>query len=342
MTIKPRTVSLAVIARDEERSLGRALSSAARLVDELVVLDTGSVDDTVSVALSHGARVEYGTWADDFAAARNQALDACHGDLIFMIDADEWVETDDYEILRRWAAKMDGDHAPETAGLVKVLSATISDGHAVESVASIVRVVPRGCRFVGAVHEQATGYSLLTEVEGLVLRHDGYLPAQAARKKGRNERLLRAALREDPANSYLLFQLGRERQIDDAFAEAAAYYFRALNHLTPAVEWRDDLKARLLYCLAHSNRLDDALVLADRWVRGEDLSAEVLFAIGNLYLDVGLARPREHRRYLALARAAWHACLAAGDPSDGRDHTPGCGGHLAAANIAALDSYSAP
>ena len=85
-------VSAAMIVRDEGATLGRCLASIAEWCDELVVVDTGSVDDTVDVARSFGARVEALPWTGDFAAARNRSLDLATGAWVLYIDADEWLE----------------------------------------------------------------------------------------------------------------------------------------------------------------------------------------------------------------------------------------------------------
>ena len=67
-------LALVMIARDEAHAIGRALDSARAHVDRMIVLDTGSVDDTPAIAAKHGAEVHHFTWVDDFAAARNAAL----------------------------------------------------------------------------------------------------------------------------------------------------------------------------------------------------------------------------------------------------------------------------
>ena len=64
-------ISLCMIVKDEAAVLGRCLESAAGVVDEIVVVDTGSVDDTRAIAAAHGAQVYEFPWCDDFAAARN-------------------------------------------------------------------------------------------------------------------------------------------------------------------------------------------------------------------------------------------------------------------------------
>ncbi len=82
-------LSACVIAKDEAASLPRCLGSVKDLVDEVVVCDTGSTDDTVAVAEAAGARVVRGTWPGSFAEARNAALAHCQGTWVLAIDADE-------------------------------------------------------------------------------------------------------------------------------------------------------------------------------------------------------------------------------------------------------------
>lgn len=324
-------IALAMIVRDEERSLGRALSSAHALVDDIIVADTGSLDGTVEVARAHGARIAHVAWSDDFAAARNHALGQTDADVVFMMDADEWVEPGDPDVLRRWASTAGAG----AAGQVTVISESESDDATLTTEARIVRVLPRGSRFVGRIHEQATGYSSLTTVPGVRLLHDGYRTPQLDRKRGRNERILQQLLAGTPDDPYLLFQLGRERQIAGAFGDAADAYLRALPHVDDHTPWRDDVRARLIVSLHRAGRVDDALATTTDLL-GRTPSAEVLFAAGNLFLDLAVASPARRTTFVPMARSAWRACLAIGEPRDGRDTTPGCGSYLAADNLAAL------
>jgi hypothetical protein len=82
-------ISLALIARNEERSIQQALLSARPFVQEIIVVDTGSSDRTIELAKRSGAAVSSIQWSDDFAAARNAALEACTGDWVLSMDADE-------------------------------------------------------------------------------------------------------------------------------------------------------------------------------------------------------------------------------------------------------------
>lgn len=78
-----------MIVRNEASRLEACLASVSDLVDEMVVVDTGSTDGTPALAEAHGARVFHLPWANDFAAARNESLDRCTGDWILVLDADE-------------------------------------------------------------------------------------------------------------------------------------------------------------------------------------------------------------------------------------------------------------
>lgn len=78
-----------MIVKDEELLLPQCLESAREIVDEIVILDTGSSDRTVEIAKAAGATVAYFDWCDDFAAARNAALEHVTGDWVLILDADE-------------------------------------------------------------------------------------------------------------------------------------------------------------------------------------------------------------------------------------------------------------
>jgi glycosyltransferase involved in cell wall biosynthesis len=87
--VGPCLLSIALIVRNEETVLPRILRDIRHLSDDVVVVDTGSVDGTVELARRHGARVYHFVWEDNFAAARNASFDKCTGDWIMWLDADD-------------------------------------------------------------------------------------------------------------------------------------------------------------------------------------------------------------------------------------------------------------
>jgi len=78
-----------MIVKNEESTLSKCLSSAKKFVHEIVILDTGSTDKTVSIAQGFGAKVHHFAWCNDFSAARNEALKYVTGDWVLVLDADE-------------------------------------------------------------------------------------------------------------------------------------------------------------------------------------------------------------------------------------------------------------
>lgn len=94
-------LSLAMIVRNEAEHLGHCLASVQGLVDEMVVLDTGSNDATPELARTFGAEVGAFTWVDDFSAARNEAVSRCTGDWVLVLDADEAIDRLDHPVVRQ-------------------------------------------------------------------------------------------------------------------------------------------------------------------------------------------------------------------------------------------------
>jgi glycosyltransferase involved in cell wall biosynthesis len=93
-------ISLAMIVKNEEATLVHCLESVRPLVDEMVIVDTGSTDSTIEIASGFGAQVRHFQWCDDFAAARNESLKYCKGEWVLILDADEAIDPLDYEKIK--------------------------------------------------------------------------------------------------------------------------------------------------------------------------------------------------------------------------------------------------
>ena len=100
-------LSLSMIVRNEEARLATCLASVKGFADEMVVIDTGSVDATVAVAEQAGARVEQMEWPGDFAPARNHALQYLKGDWVLVLDADEQLRPEVVPSLKALMAQPD-------------------------------------------------------------------------------------------------------------------------------------------------------------------------------------------------------------------------------------------
>jgi glycosyltransferase involved in cell wall biosynthesis len=107
---KKGTVSLCMIVKDEEEHLAKCLASVKPIVDEMIVVDTGSTDRTKDIARVFGARVYDFKWSNDFSEARNFSMSKASGEWIFVIDADEVISSLDYRnflrLVRKSTSKM--------------------------------------------------------------------------------------------------------------------------------------------------------------------------------------------------------------------------------------------
>lgn len=326
MTNDPVSLAAVAIVKDEERCVRRMVESVRDFVDEVLVVDTGSTDQTVATAAAAGARVLRHAWADDFAEARNWALSQTPAAVRFVIDADEWLESGGQE-LRVFAT----NHA-DRVGLVEVRSSSISDGHRQIAATSSERVLPASVRYAGSIHEQPV-HSLAVQPTGVILGHDGYESARRPGKTVRNETMLRHAL-EQSADPYLRYQLGKELQAQERYDEAADSYL-GLCGVTD-VPWRRALVGRTIAVLGAAGRFAELLDVLDAELATWNDSADVPFAAAGALLDMAAAFPDHAAELLPQIESLWLRCLAIGaqDPSGGE--IAARGGHLAAGNLAML------
>jgi tetratricopeptide (TPR) repeat protein len=200
------SVSACLITRDEERFLPGCLQSLQVFVDEVIVVDTGSVDRTVDIAKDFGCVLLQRPWDGDFSAPRNLGLDRATGDWILYIDADEELRVDQ-TIGRLLAAFHD-------AAAARIRFHVHSD-RTPYAEHRLFRNDPR-IRFKGAIHESALSDILgVCEADGkrvvdlfeVALIHHGYEGDQTE-KHYRNLPILKAAIPLDPNRVYLRLHLG--------------------------------------------------------------------------------------------------------------------------------------
>lgn len=218
-------VAAALIVRDEARHLPDCLTSLRDVVDDIVVVDTGSVDDSPAIAAAHGARVFHRPWDDDFAAARNAALDRCESEWILYIDADERLDPVPRAMVEALLAGV-----PEVAFRLLLRPWT---GATPYREYRLWRNDPR-IRFEGVIHEKVVpAIHAVADADhrpigvcDLLLTHVGYEGDQT-RKHHRNLPLLRRQVRVEPGNVFnwhhlarVLAGLGRHRQSERVLRHA--------------------------------------------------------------------------------------------------------------------------
>ncbi|GMA56841.1 hypothetical protein GCM10025858_13440 [Alicyclobacillus sacchari] len=168
-------LSACLITKDEEFTLSRCLESLTGVVDEIIVVDTGSKDKTVDIARDHGAKVYFHEWDGDFATARNAALERASGEYVLVIDADEFLDPMDKRHIRSKLLESRAD-----GYLVGVVNYTgTSARYQTSSPVQVLRVFKNGYRYSGSIHEQVLPAVIDSggRIETLNLRihHLGYL-----------------------------------------------------------------------------------------------------------------------------------------------------------------------
>ncbi len=221
------TISACLIAKNEAVLLPDCLSSLKGRVDEIVIVDTGSSDNTIELARAAGAVVLHRPWDDDFSAPRNMGLDAATSDWILYIDADERLTAPGTGSI---ASLLPG-HEASAARLClqpKVGSTSYSELRLFRNDARI--------RFRQIMHERVVeAVREVCEADGTVvgpaldirLHHVGYEGDQS-HKHARNPPILRKAILQNPERVYCWFHLGITLDAIGERAEAIASLNRAI------------------------------------------------------------------------------------------------------------------
>lgn len=210
------SISVCLIAKDEEKYLANCLQSVLPAADEVIVVDTGSRDKTVEIATRLGAKVFYFAWRDDFAAARNFAKDKATGEWILQIDADEELFSEDRQKVRHRV-----QNSPEDILFVAIHNKSSSIFGANQPV---IHYLPRLFRnrselfYENPVHENLVlnGRYRVTDIRML---HHGYdLDENSlAEKKQRNTAILQKKIRNDPDDPAAHFYLSQHYLHDGAY-----------------------------------------------------------------------------------------------------------------------------
>jgi glycosyltransferase involved in cell wall biosynthesis len=249
-------LSLCMIVRDAALTLRACLASARPWVDEMIIVDIGSLDGSHRIAREMGARVFDIPWRDSFAEVRNESVVRANGDWVLWMDADEMIDEANGRKLR---ALVEGDVAHDTLGFVLQVrcpagppAATAPDAYSTAADVDHVKVVRNhpGIRFTGRVHEQILpsirrlgGDVEWTDVVVCQTGSDA-TPAGRARKHESDMRLLRLELADDPDNTFTLFSLGMTLLAIGRPQDALAPLCRALQLAS-----KDESHVRKLYAL---------------------------------------------------------------------------------------------
>ena len=192
------TISACMIVKNEEKMLPRCLESIKEYVDEIVIVDTGSIDGTVEIAKSYGANIYHHAWEDNFSKHRNQSIDYAGSDWIFIIDADEeLMPGSGEEIQKAVRVKQDVD------SIFISVECDFDEGRGT-SMHNSIRLFRNNhrIRYKGRVHNTISGEQNPKYAPKARIFHYGYNlgPQNAAKKFKRTSALLMLDIAEDPSD----------------------------------------------------------------------------------------------------------------------------------------------
>lgn len=254
-----KTIGASLIVKNESGCVETCLKSIQGL-DEIVILDTGSEDDTVRICKRYGKVYTDYVWNDDFAEARNKSLEQCTTDFVLIIDADEILDCS-IEALRLMVKFMTKDIEGRIIKYMAMMFSVNTQAEIVESI-RIIRRDP-AIRWEGAVHNVLTLDGSNDKLRALCYKSklqitSNYSPAHFI-DPDRSLRILTKQLEKDPLNTRYMYYIAREYisrrmnpenkdQIDELLNKII-YWLEKHESLTFTTLWTNEL-ADGLYCLS--------------------------------------------------------------------------------------------
>ncbi len=302
---RPR-LSVAMIVRDEAKTLPAALDSVRAIADEIVVLDTGSTDQTVLVAQTGGATIHHSPWNDDFSHARNTCLQHVRGEWILWLDGSEQLEAASAQTLRRFVEE---EADPDRLYMLMVEIPPLDPAGSAEQAARI-RLMPNdpALHFTGRVRETVRPSAEATGMEidlapGRILRdvsqHD---PRRSTARARRDLELVAMEQRQSGSlSARLLITQGDAYANLDSHEPARNAYLAALAAAKPGSTDMLDGYYGLLPTFDHDPTLrNQQLKACLQALEAHPQDCQLLFAAGN-YLQL--------RDRMDLARRSFEAAM---------------------------------
>ena len=302
-------LSLCMIVRDNEHTIRPCIESIRPWVDEMVVVDTGSKDQTPDILQTYGAKISYFEWIDDFSAARNESVNLANGEWIFWMDSDDTITSECGKKLRKLA---DSVHVENTMGYVMQVRCPGSqdNGLAEYTVVDHVKLFRNrpDLRFEGRIHEQVLmpiraigGEVVWTDIW---VEHTGSeLGEESQRKKvERDLRILHKDLEDRPGHPFVLFNFAMTHAEMGEYEEALKWVERCLDvshleesHVRKAFAYQ-------VNCLFQTDRCDEALLVCKQARQHYPDDVELLFREAMILHSVGhySASIERYREILSL------------------------------------------
>lgn len=303
-------ISLCMIVKNEESNLARCLKSVNGCVDEIIIVDTGSNDNTVAIVEEFNAKIFYYQWDDDFAAARNFSLSKATGDWVLYLDADEELEPHCCDRLKNL------ENLPGIEGYIFQINNVSDTNDPLRHINLRMFRNRQEYRFEGKLHEQImnviTSHNYGTVVNsGINIFHYGYLSSEfiAKDKAQRNYRINKKLVDSEPNNPFYLYTLGGTCINLKDYAGAADCYQRALDNVSPKAMYTPSIYVSYISCLLTMGRLREAMEKIEECKNLFPEYVDIHFIEGEFFHKIGLPK----RAIISFER-----CLQLGEQTNGK------------------------
>ena len=265
---KQPTISACMMVKNEEKNIDRCLKSVKGNVDEIIIIDTGSTDNTVKVCESYGAKVfNYpfeGEIIDDFSKYRNLSIQHASSDWLMIIDADEelFMKTNSHGFRKSLANIPSQIH-----GLAILFEDVQKDQTMLKFNSS--RIFRKGkIHYEGIVHNQPIVEGVKTlVVDDIFIRHYGYdlTPEQSKRKRQRTESLLKKRIEINPDDHLAYFYLAQHYALYNENEKAIEYGEKYIEQKDQA-EQNNQFMFDIYYCIFHCYVAMENAEKANEWL----------------------------------------------------------------------------
>lgn len=318
-------LSLTMIVKNESRCLSRCLDSVRDIVSEIIIVDTGSTDNTKEIAKKYNCSIYNFDWEEDFSSARNYAIEKSTGDWNLILDADEYISNDCKETIMNF---INNPSNQNKVAQVKIVSNFLEDNQEKESQSFISRIAPKYTKFSGKIHEQL-GVDLKRERINVEIKHDGYFFID---KSNRNLDLLLSSVKKNPKNCYLLYQTAKTYNIAKKFNEADTFFKKCYKTIDKNAGYRYSLINDYLYNIIHMKKFKEGLSLINEEKEFLSDNPDFHFACGLFYMELVMSDISKYINFFKNIELEYLTCLNLGETKK-YDSVLGTGSFMAAYNL---------
>ncbi len=230
-------VSLCMIVKNEEKYLPKCLNSIKDIVDEIIIVDTGSSDKTVEIAKRFGAKVFHFQWNSNFSQARNESLKYATKDWILILDADDELYPKDQENFKDLLTRQLDENAIYFFETLNYYGSTIDDNSITVNLNPRLFKNNEGTHYEGEIHNQlvhsGNKYNLIYKF--VQIHHYGYMDnsISSKNKRNRNITILKKLIESNPNDAFSHFNLGTEYAALNDEKTALKYYYKSYENFDP-------------------------------------------------------------------------------------------------------------